>query len=176
MSLSHTILTFLSESPHSGYDLSKHFENAVSCFWKAKPQQIYRELTKMEHQGWAVYEEVPQIGKPNKKLYQITDAGRQELEKWFELSCTSTTIREDILVKVLAGSQIPREILVRQLQEQRAIHRDRLDCYLEIEQSFLQIEDPEDRLKFRYFTMRRGMRHESEWVEWCNEVLAQIDI
>jgi DNA-binding PadR family transcriptional regulator len=176
MSLSHTILTFLSESPHSGYDLSKHFEDAVGCFWKASSQQIYRELGKMEHGGWVISEIIPQKGKPDKRLYQITDAGRQELEKWFELSCTPTAIREDLLVKVLAGKHIPRSVLVRQLKEQREIHQVQLDCYLEIEQGFLQVEDPEDRLKFRYFTMRRGMRYESEWVEWCNEVLAQIDV
>jgi DNA-binding PadR family transcriptional regulator len=176
MSLSHTILTFLSESQHSGYDLSKHFEDAVGCFWKASSQQIYRELGKMEHRGWVISEAVPQRGKPDKKLYQITDVGRQELDRWFELSCTPTAIREDLLVKVLAGTHIPRSVLIRQLKEQRAIHQAQLDCYLNIEQSFLQVEAPAERLKFRYFTMRRGIRYETEWVEWCNEVLAEIDV
>jgi DNA-binding PadR family transcriptional regulator len=176
MSLSHTILTFLSESPHTGYDLSKDFEDAVGFFWKASSQQIYRELGKMERQGWAISEAIPQQGKPDKKLYQITDSGRQELEHWFELSCTPTAIREDLLVKVLAGVHIPRPTLIRQLKEQRAFHQEQLNCYLEVEEYFLRAPYPEDRLKFRYFTMRRGIRYETEWVEWCTEVLAEIDV
>ena len=44
MALSHTILTVLAHSPHSGYDISKRFEESVSCYWQASQQQIYREL------------------------------------------------------------------------------------------------------------------------------------
>ncbi len=174
MSLSHTILTFLSESAHSGYDLNKRFEDAVSCFWKASHQQIYRELAKMESLGWVESETVPQQGKPDKKLYHITPVGRQELGNWFALSCTPTPVREDLLVKVLAGDSFPRSILIKHLIDRRAVHQAQLDCYRAQEQSFLELENPEDRLRFRYFTLRRGIRYESEWVEWCDEVLAEI--
>jgi DNA-binding PadR family transcriptional regulator len=174
MSLSHTILTFLSEAPHSGYDLNKHFEDAVSCFWKASHQQIYRELAKMESLGWVESEIVPQQGKPDKKLYHITPKGLQELERWFELPCAPTQVREDLLVKVLAGDMFPRSILIKHLIDRRSFHQSKLDCYRTQEQSFLQLENPEDRLRFRYFTLRRGIRHESEWVDWCDEILAEI--
>ena len=175
MSLSHTILTLLAESPYSGYDLNKHFEDAVSCFWKASHQQIYRELSKMASLGWVQSEAIPQQGKPDKKLYQITDIGLQELHDWFELPCTPTQIREDMLVKVLAGEYIPRAILIQHLQSRRSRHQAQLDCYLEQEQAFLDLEHPPDRLRFRYFTLRRGLRYEAEWVEWCTEVLDAIE-
>jgi DNA-binding PadR family transcriptional regulator len=175
MSLSHTILTLLSESAYSGYDLSKQFEDTISFFWKASHQQIYRELAKMEGLGWIESETIPQTGKPDKKLYRITPSGKKELETWFELPCTPSPIREDLLVKVLAGSYIPRATMIRQLLEQRVFHQLQLDSYLEQEGSFLQLENPDERLTFRYLTLRRGIRYENEWVDWCNEVLATLD-
>jgi DNA-binding PadR family transcriptional regulator len=84
MALSHTILAILANSPHSGYDISKRFEETVSCYWQASQQQIYRELGKMEHQGWVAFEKVPQEGKPDKKIYRITDAGLEELRQWYQ--------------------------------------------------------------------------------------------
>ncbi len=175
MSLSHTILTFLVGSNYSGYDLNKRFEDAVSFFWKASHQQIYRDLAKMESLGWVECETVPQQGKPDKKLYHITPLGQQELENWFELPCQPTQIREDLLVKVLAGDNIPRSTLIKHLTDRRNFHQSQLECFLEQEQHFLQLEHPEDRLKFSYFTLRRGIRYEREWVEWCDEVLAEIE-
>jgi DNA-binding PadR family transcriptional regulator len=174
MTLSHTILILLCEEAQSGYDLSKRFEDRVSFYWKASHQQIYRELSKMEGSGFVASEAIPQQGKPDKKLYQITEAGQKELEHWFESSCTPTPIREDLLVKVLAGPYIPKTILVKQLEEQRSLHQNQLDSYLEQEKCFLAVKDPEEHLKFRYLTLRRGIRYESEWVDWCNEVLTTL--
>ncbi len=175
MALSHTILTFLSESAHCGYDLSKRFEDTVSYFWKASHQQIYRELSNMERLGWVEPEAVPQKGKPDMKLYRITETGRKQLEEWFALPCIPTPTREDILVKVLAGPYIPRPVLLRQIEQQRSLHQAQLDCYLQKEQAFLKIENPENSLKFRYLTLRRGIRYETEWIDWCDEVLATLD-
>jgi hypothetical protein len=52
MSLSHAILATLSNGCYSGYDLSKQFAGSVGFFWHATQQQIYRELTKLEAQGY----------------------------------------------------------------------------------------------------------------------------
>ena len=174
MTLAHTILTVLLESDHSGYDLSKRFEESVSCFWKASQQQIYRELGKIEKLGWVEHESIAQVGKPNKKLYRITEDGKQELENWFSAPTTPTPVREDLLVKVLAGPHIPPEILLAQVEERRALHKAQLNCYLEKEILFKQLHDPEKSLRYRYLTLRRGIRYEEEWISWCDEVLSEI--
>jgi DNA-binding PadR family transcriptional regulator len=176
MTLSHTILILLCEAAQSGYDVSKRFEDSVSYFWKASHQQIYRELSKMEGLGFVDSKAIPQQGKPDKKLYQITAAGRKELEHWFELACTPSPTREDLLVKVLAGSFMPKSILVKQIEERRSLHQSQLDCYLEKEKMFLDIKDPDEYLTFRYLTLRRGIRYESEWIDWCDEVLVNLQV
>jgi DNA-binding PadR family transcriptional regulator len=69
----------LLQSPQTGYDLSKEFDEKVSCYWQATSQQIYRELARMEAQGWVAMTVIPQSGRPDKKLYALTELGQQEL-------------------------------------------------------------------------------------------------
>lgn len=172
MALAHTILTLLSEQPSSGYDISKQFEETISCYWKASQQQIYRELSKMEKQGWVAYELVPQVGKPDKKIYEITEAGRQELRNWYPEPTEPTPIREDLLVKVLAGAHLPNDILMQELHRRRQGHLDQMMRYQAMEAQHQSNPNPSTQDQYRYLTLRRGLRYEEDWINWCDEVLA----
>ncbi len=179
MALSHTILAVLSQQPYSGYDISKRFEESVSCYWQASQQQIYRELGKMEPQGWVTYETVPQAGKPDKKIYSITEAGTAELRRWYAEPTEPTPIREDLLVKVLAAPYVPDGLLVQELHRRRQLHCDRLANYQAKECLYGAIPavggiaqaDLPPIEQFRYLTLRRGMRYEQDWIDWIDEVL-----
>ncbi|PZO44894.1 MAG: PadR family transcriptional regulator [Shackletoniella antarctica] len=171
MALSHTILAVLSQQPYSGYDISKRFEESVSCYWQASQQQIYRELSRMEHQGWVTYETVPQAGKPDKKIYSITEAGKGELTRWYAEPTEPTPIREDLLVKVLVAPYVADELLLQELHRRRQLHCERLANYQTMEALYRAIAHPPRIEQFRYLTLRRGMRYEQDWIDWIDEVL-----
>ncbi|MBD2256771.1 PadR family transcriptional regulator [Pseudanabaena sp. FACHB-2040] len=171
MALAHTILAVLAHAPYSGYDLSKQFEEGVGCYWQASQQQIYRELGKMEQQGWVTFEKIPQEGKPDKKIYQMTEAGRQELLRWFGEPTEPTPIREDLLVKVLAAPFMPTELLIKELQHRRQLHTEKLLEYRAIESEHRDCPLPPIDERFRYLTLRRGIRYEQDWIDWCDEVM-----
>jgi Transcriptional regulator PadR-like family len=46
------------------------------------PQQIYRTLRTMEDDGWVHVTPVAQQGRPDKKVYTLSAAGRAELARW----------------------------------------------------------------------------------------------
>lgn len=175
MALAHTILTILTYSPCSGYDISKRFEEGVSCYWTASQQQIYRELGKMAKQGWVKHKSIPQEGKPDKKIYELTTEGEAELMRWFAQPSEPTPIREDLLVKVLAGPSIPAQTLKQELLSRRQLHQQTLNEYLEMERCFVNAENPTPEELFRYLTLKRGIRYEESWVSWCNEVMAVLE-
>ncbi|MBP0027578.1 PadR family transcriptional regulator [Roseofilum reptotaenium CS-1145] len=175
MALAHTILTVLAHAPQSGYDISKQFDEQVSCFWKASQQQIYRELSKMEDQGWVNYETIIQPGKPDKKVYHLTAEGKVQLLRWFAEPTTPTPIREDLLVKVLAGPYGNRKLLIREIKHRKEIHELQLKHYLEKEILYQDCQNPSVGDRFRYLTLRRGIRYEREWVEWCDEVMEFLE-
>ncbi|MGB0560402.1 MAG: PadR family transcriptional regulator [Spirulinaceae cyanobacterium] len=178
MALAHTILTLLNHGPCSGYDISKRFEEGVGCYWQASQQQIYRELGKMAKQGWVRHESIPQAGKPDKKIYELTTEGEAELHRWFTEPTEPTPIREDLLVKVLAGPYIDPDLLHHELVQRRQLHERKLAHYREKEQCFLAATAPPPSEQFRYLTLKRGIRYEESWIAWCDEVmdvLAEIE-
>jgi len=176
MALAHTILASLANTSYSGYDLNKRFQESISCYWKASQQQIYRELGKLEKQGWVVATPIPQEGKPDKKLYCITDLGKQELLDWLAAPSNPTPIREDLLVKVLAGYLMPREVLVQELKRRRQLHEERLlSMGLKEKEHFFPLADLPIEEKFRYLTLKRGLRYEADWIAWCDEVLELLE-
>ncbi|NJL48253.1 MAG: PadR family transcriptional regulator [Leptolyngbyaceae cyanobacterium SM2_5_2] len=171
MALSHTILAVLSYQPRSGYDISKCFEETVSCYWQASQQQIYRELAKMEQQSWVRFETVPQEGKPDKKIYDITPAGQAELRRWYAEPTEPTPIREDLLVKVLAAPFVEPNRLIEELYRRRQMHCEKLTDYQAMDAQYQAMTNPPKTEQFRYLTLRRGMRYEQDWIDWCDEVL-----
>ncbi|WP_017301180.1 PadR family transcriptional regulator [Nodosilinea nodulosa] len=171
MALSHTILAVLSRESLSGYDISKRFEESVSCYWQASQQQIYRELGKMESQGWVTHETVLQAGKPDKKIYSITDVGHGELARWFVEPTEPTPIREDLLVKVLAAPFVSIDSLRQELQRRRQLHLEKLIDYQAMAAAYQAMPHPPKTERFRYLTLRRGLRYEQDWIDWCDEVL-----
>lgn len=82
MSLAFGILGFLNYRPMSGYDLAKAFESSLGFFWHAQNSHIYLELKKLEKKGFICGETVIQSERPNKKIFSITDMGRNEFMNW----------------------------------------------------------------------------------------------
>ncbi len=171
MALAQTILALLSQQPDSGYGISKRFDEGLSCFWKATQQQVYRELTKMKTQGWVDFEKIPQEGKPDKKIYSITQAGRDELIRWYGEPTERTQIREDLLVKTMIGYKMPRELLLKELHHRQALHQAQLEKF-QAEEACLGEADFPIEQQFKYLTMKRGIAYEESWLKWCSDVLA----
>ena len=75
MALPHAILVSLCEQSGSGYELTHRFDRSIGYFWSATHQQIYRTLRTMEDDGWVSATVVAQRGRPDKKVYTVSEAG-----------------------------------------------------------------------------------------------------
>ena len=175
MALAHTILALLAKQPGSGYDITKHFDKGLSCYWKATQQQVYRELGKLSAREWVGFETVPQQGKPDKKLYYITDSGWQELTRWYAEPTEPTPVREDVLVKVVIGHKMPRQLLTKELHHRQQVHSAKLAEYREIEAAHLANCENDIEMQFMYLTLKRGIAYETSWLTWCDEVLEMLN-
>lgn len=175
MALSHAILAALLGGSCSGYDLCKRFEGSVGFFWQASFQQIYRELNKLEEQGLLNSNTVRQQNRPEKKIYQVTAAGRDYLQAWIVEPCDMAPIRDELLVKFFAGYLVSPSLLLAELEQHRTQHQQRLAVYREIEQQYF--SHPESfsiEKKFRYLTLRNGINYELGWLAWCEEAITTL--
>ncbi|WP_369231194.1 PadR family transcriptional regulator [Streptomyces sp. R21] len=101
MALRNAVMAALLEGEASGYDLAKGFEASVANFWMATPQQIYRELERMESEGLVAAQVVQQERRPNKRLFSLTEAGLEAVRAYTaETSSKPMALRDELLVKV----------------------------------------------------------------------------
>jgi DNA-binding PadR family transcriptional regulator len=177
MALRHAVLAALLEGEASGYQLSKRFDVSVANFWSATPQQLYRELERLEADGLVQARLVEQRRRPNKRVFTLTAAGRQELHDFTTEPARPTALRDDLAVKLQAvdvgDDEAVREAIAIRLEQARAklalydrLHEDLLDGRTEDE--FLERAERVG----PYLTLMAGRRYEQLNIDWCEEVIA----
>lgn len=181
MALAQAILSVLVTNPSSGYDLAKRFdssvEGSVGFFWNAKPQQIYRELSRLEEKGWLEAKTVRQESRPDKKIYSVTKLGKQQFCEWIADPEQIAPTKDDLLVKLFAGYLVPRETILTKLEEHRLQHQQRLAVYQEIEQKYFSNSGKLSKeLKFNYVTLLRGIHYEKGWLSWYEQIVPLLTI
>jgi DNA-binding PadR family transcriptional regulator len=160
--------------PQTGYELSKEFDDKVSCYWQATSQQIYRELARMQEQGLVDVEIMPQTGRPDKKVYSLNQKGKEELIQWLALPSEPTSVREGLLLKVRGGFLVPEAVIIREIERRLQIHQAKLNTYRSMEANITsraQLSKPDRHL---YLTLSCGIRYETMWIEWCREAMAVL--
>ncbi|WP_309733710.1 PadR family transcriptional regulator [Chamaesiphon sp. OTE_75_metabat_556] len=172
MSLSHAILAAISNQSCSGYDLAKKFDGSIGFFWNATHQQIYRELIKLEKQSQIKAKLIHQEHRPDKKIYSLTSAGEEFLRKWIETPSTVGLLKDDLLVKIFAGSVVSPQILVVELKHHYTQHLESLHIYEALAgKHFTDRSQLSDVGRYQYITLRQGIRLETEWLAWCEEAI-----
>lgn len=176
MSLPHAMLVSLAEQPASGYDLVRRFDRSVGYFWRASHQQIYRELPKLAACGWAQPTEVAQDGRPDKRVYAITDAGRSELQRWMQEPAGPEAVRERLLVKVRAAATLGAAPVVAEIRRHRDTHADKLALFEHIaDRDFPDGPAGGETTRCQYLALRSGLLYHASWVTWCDEALDLLD-
>lgn len=90
-------LGMLTDGPASGYDMKKRFESCFGHFFPAGYGSIYPALANLAESGLVEFEEVPQDGKPDRKVYSITDKGRDALAQSLSNPSPAHKVRSEFL-------------------------------------------------------------------------------
>lgn len=176
MALRHAILAALLEGEASGYDLSKRFDVSVANFWAATPQQLYRELERMEADGVVSGRVVEQERRPNKRLVSINAAGRDELAAFTTVPPRPTALRDDLLVKLQAVDAGDADAVAAAVAERLEQARGKLAVYDGLREQVLAGISESEYLRSAerigpYLTLMRGRAFERENIVWAEAVL-----
>ncbi|TCM41691.1 PadR family transcriptional regulator [Kribbella sp. VKM Ac-2568] len=175
MALEHAILVSLTERTGSGYELARRFDRSIGYFWPATHQQIYRVLRRMDDAGWVTHTEVAQDGRPDKKVYEVSDAGRDELVRWLAEPVEPAVLRDGLGVKLRGASLGDTDAVLREVERHRGEHSVRLEVYRGIERrDFAKPSKLAGRELHQYLVLRGGIRAEESFVAWCDEVLQAL--
>jgi DNA-binding PadR family transcriptional regulator len=181
VALPHAILVSLCEQSGSGYELGRRFDRSIGYFWAATHQQIYRTLRSMEDDGWVRVTPVVQQGRPDKKVYTVSDAGRFELARWIAepLSGRGSSVADnrtrDIAIKVRGAAYGDVDAVRTQVAALRDERAELLDTYRGFEKR--QFPDPSSlsgSALHQYLVLRGGVRAEESAIDWLDEVAAAL--
>ncbi|HEY2575069.1 MAG TPA: PadR family transcriptional regulator [Streptosporangiaceae bacterium] len=98
------LLALLAKEPAHGYELKARLEQT---FGDAYPSpnigQIYLTLQRLERTGLVQSQDVVQSDRPNKRVYELTPAGREAVVTWAEEPSDEPRIRDDFFMKLALG-------------------------------------------------------------------------
>ena len=190
MSLDYAILGWLSTGEGSGYDLVRQLDLGLSWFWSAAHSQIYPRLRELEAQGLITSTQVTVGSKMEKRVYEITDAGREQVRQWTEQPPTYPPNRDSERLKLIFGDhgnvQALRQHLETHLEHYRE-RRESLRAYVE-QITSRQHERIERRiaaapteahgeltLGLREMAYRGNLRRAEQEISWASEALEWLD-
>lgn len=170
--LGYALLGLLARGGRSGYDLAQGLKDPVGFFWHAQHSQIYPELARLEAAGLVSPTLVEQSGRPDKKIYRQTPAGRKALRAWLEAPVDVPRPRDELVLKAYSIWLADPEAAADTMREHARAHaahlaefERRLEC---IERDAGdEIWRPDSRWFGVHAVLRRGIGFEREYVEWC---------
>jgi PadR family transcriptional regulator, regulatory protein AphA len=121
LTLELTLLGVLSRTPMHGYNLFKAVctLDGFGLIWKVKQANLYALLVKLEAGGLLRGEAIPGEDHPARRVFQVTEAGREALEAWVRSPVDSIrNMRQDFFARLYFARLDGRELdLVRRQRE-----------------------------------------------------------
>lgn len=169
------LLGLLEMEPMSGYDLGLNIRASVGHIWNESYGQIYPNLKKLSAGGFVTSKTEQHEGKPDRRIYSITKKGRERLAKWLAVAPQPEIARNELLLKLFFGAQVPTEILIgyvqRMAESEGAVLREliRLE-HEEIAQNAHYPGAPYWKMAARFGQMELAAHQ-----HWAEETLAELN-
>lgn len=112
------LLSVLMAGPATGYDIKKILEHEVSKIVDVTISNIYPALNELADEGLVTFERIEQESRPNKKLYEITEAGRAACIDALMTCDARQRPRSEFMFILSFAPYLPRS-RIRQLLDQR---------------------------------------------------------
>lgn len=116
MSVKHSLLALLYEKSRHGYELKTGFEALVQGMWPLNAGQVYTTLDRLERD---LLIESPGHDKKDRKLYTITQAGKEELWSWLEKPVERSLLKDEFYFKFLCASHVSYENKQNMIKNQK---------------------------------------------------------
>ncbi|MPZ62295.1 MAG: PadR family transcriptional regulator [Propionibacteriales bacterium] len=151
----------------TGGELVRVAQTRIGDFWTLTRSQVYRELTKLESQG---YIQPGSPGPRDSRPYRITRSGRSTYRRWLVEELPGETVRIPILLAVAFGGVLPADELRDLLAAAHAEHTKRLARYREL---YAELETAGVDA-YSLATLSFGIHHEQAVLHWFESLPPEI--
>lgn len=174
MSVRYGLLALLEESPRHGYNLKTTFERRTGGSWALNIGQVYTTMQRLERDG--LVEAADASGTDDdRREYQITSIGREQLAAWFENPVVAEApARDELTIKVLLAVAARDVDVTALLQRQRRASVEQLQAYTRRKAK----ADPERDVAFLILLDALIFRTEAEvrWLDACDARIRSLSL
>lgn len=169
VSLRYFILGLLAQQPMTGYDIQRFLKSLSWLIGNPSSGSLYPILRALPQEGLAIVETIPGLDRPPRKIYTITEVGRQELEAWAGQPAESKAPLKAFVMRLLLAGCFSPAGLAAHLQQRRAqvaAHRHALDAALGASQ--------ENDKQGQFLAMDYGLALAAAELTWLDHTLSEL--
>jgi len=162
------LLGLLMSGPKHGYELYQELEQDLRGVWQIGLSQLYAQLKQLQEAGLVDVQTEPQPNRPPRKVYHVTDEGREVFLHWlWQATPYLRLIRVEFLLRLYLFDRLSLPGVEQLVAAQRAVCREQADRF---EQAAAGAGGGFLRLVFEF---RQGqMEAVIRWLDRCVEVLS----
>jgi DNA-binding PadR family transcriptional regulator len=170
-SVQNALLALLSQRPCHGYELRDLFEAAIGGHWELNSGQIYSSLDRLARDGLVVEEGIERGGGPDKRLWALTDQGKEELTNWFDSPVPRDyRLRDEFYLKLMLA------LVTQPMNAQHVLLVQRRELFRELHDLTARrnLLDPRQQLA-RILLLDSAVMHTEAELRWLDMVEARLD-
>lgn len=164
------LLALLAREPAHGYQLKHGLERTFGAAYpRPNIGQIYVTLSRLEKSGLVRGKAVAQSGRPDKRVYEITGAGRDALAAWRDEPTAEVRVRDDFFMKLVLAPPVGTA------DRRELINSQRRHC-VDVMRGLSRLADGQDRDNVPARLLIEGallhLQADLDWLERCQEEFA----
>lgn len=169
VSIRHFILGLLTRQPMSGYDVKRFLKQLSWLVDSPSFGSLYPALHALLEDNLATVEIVPRQDKPPRKIYTITETGRQVLHEWINQPIASDMSLKAFLMRLILAANLSHDGLVAYLQQRRVQVAALQFSLKQMAEEANESMDLGDRLALDY-----GLHAATAELAWLDRILLQL--
>lgn len=171
----YAVLGMLAIEPMSGYEIRNCMQESTSSFWSESYGQIYPTLARLKTQGLVTFKTAKTRKKTDKKIYQLTKKGRDELKNWLYLAPEKRMVRNELMLKLFLGANIHSNANLEHVKAERYHAQMELNKLSAIKMQLAEAYPNSDHFPYWMLTMDYGIEMTSAKLRWCNVVIEALE-
>jgi PadR family transcriptional regulator, regulatory protein AphA len=169
------LLGLLSLGPMSGYDIRQLIPRSIGYFWNESYGQIYPALKRLAEAGFVEKKTERKKGSPDRHLYSLTAAGREQLRHWLKLPVAEEVPRNELLLKLFFGAHVSPSVSREHVEAYLKANEQTLKFYGALAKTLQKDEANDPQLRYWLMTLNMGRHRTIAMVKWCKETLKELD-
>ena len=169
------LLGLLTLRPMSGYDMRALIDRSIGHFWSESYGQIYPTLKRLAAAGLVEKKTERQKGKPDRNVFSITEAGREQLAEWLKTPPTPEVPRSELLLKLFFGHHVSTQVSREYIEALLVAHTAALQQYAALEKQIKRDGGSDPQLPYWLMTVSFGKQRSSALIRWARESLQTLD-